>query len=174
MFGCCQDWWGLGVWEAACTVGRWKKTWLRIGTDQIRIIRGQAAVRHAGVRGCVSTTRVVSFVTEGNLDSIDTLVRASCLGFSSGEWGSSLIPVATGVSARLANPVCPQSTLCWLASSLPNSGALDVLCNALQHCPRFSYLGLYRTVFGGRGQEGHFASICAGGCDLLVLCSRLL
>ena len=37
--------------EAAYTVGRWKETWLLIGTDQIRIVRGQAVVRHAGVRG---------------------------------------------------------------------------------------------------------------------------
>ena len=43
--------------------------------------------------------------------------KNSCLGSSSGEWGSSLIPIGTGGSARLTNPVCPQSRLCWLTFS---------------------------------------------------------
>ena len=57
---------------------------------------------------CFRKPSMVPFLSEGNLNRADLLVCV-LLGSSSGEWGSSLMPIGTRVSARLTNPVCPQS-----------------------------------------------------------------
>ena len=114
---------------------------------------------------------MVPFLAKSDLNWADLLV---CALFSDSRPVSGM-PMRTDFRQRLTGPVCRQSMLCWLASSVPCSGVFfDTLCNALQHCQRFGRLGFDRTVFGGRGLKSPFTSLSGGGPSLTSVRRLLL